>query len=140
MEAVMDKLLSDEVVAQVKALVSLVPVKAIRTEDDYDKAVQLLNQLLDAGAADENSVLADLANSLGSLIGDYDDRHYRAEQLSPAATLRFLMQQHHLKQSDLPEVGTQGVISEILREKRALNVRQIKLLAARFDVPAGVFV
>jgi HTH-type transcriptional regulator/antitoxin HigA len=53
--------------------------------------------------------------------------------------LKFLMQQHGLSQGDLPEVGSQGVVSEILRGKRELNVRQIQALAQRFHLPAGAF-
>ena len=38
----------------------------------------------------------------------------------------------------LPEIGSQGVVSEILSGKRELNVRQIRALAARFHVePSG---
>ncbi len=54
--------------------------------------------------------------------------------------IRFLMEQHGLTQSDLPEIGTQGVVSEILRGKRELNVRQIKALSGRFNVPSSVFI
>jgi len=39
----------------------------------------------------------------------------------------------------LLEIGTQGVISEILRGKRDLNVRHIRVLETRFHVPAAVF-
>ena len=39
------------------------------------------------------------------------------------------MEEHGLKLSDLHEIGSQGVISEILSGKRQLNVRQIKLLS-----------
>ncbi len=49
------------------------------------------------------------------------------------------MAEHGLTQSDLPEVGSQGVISEILRHKRELNVRQVRALAARFGVSPAVF-
>jgi hypothetical protein len=54
--------------------------------------------------------------------------------------LRFLMEEHGLTQSDLPEVGLQGVISDILRGKRELNVRQIRTLAKRFHVSPAVFI
>lgn len=50
------------------------------------------------------------------------------------------MEQHSLTQSDLPELGSQGVMSEILRGKRELNLRQIKALAERFHVPAALFI
>jgi HTH-type transcriptional regulator/antitoxin HigA len=49
------------------------------------------------------------------------------------------MMEHGLKQSDLPEVGNQSVVSQILSGARELNVRQINSLAKRFKVPAGVF-
>ena len=54
--------------------------------------------------------------------------------------LRFLMEEHGLTQADLLEVGSQGVVSEILRGKRELNVRQIRALAKRFHVSPAVFV
>ena len=50
------------------------------------------------------------------------------------------MEEHGLTQSDLPEVGSQGVVSEILSGKRELNVRQIRVLAQRFGVSSAVFV
>ena len=50
------------------------------------------------------------------------------------------MEEHGLKQSDLLELGSQGVVSEILSGKRQLNIRQVKLLAKRFKVSPAVFV
>jgi HTH-type transcriptional regulator/antitoxin HigA len=49
------------------------------------------------------------------------------------------MDEHGLTQSDLSEVGSQGVVSEILSHKRQLNGRQIKALSKRFGVSASVF-
>lgn len=139
MEAVMDQSTVAEIITRFQALQEIVPLKPIHSDQEYDLAVQTMNQLLDAGAADENSVLAALVNSLGSLIGDYDDLHYRAPVATPIATLQFLMRQHNLNQSDLPEIGTQGVVSELLSGIREFNVRQIKALAERFNVPASIF-
>jgi HTH-type transcriptional regulator/antitoxin HigA len=45
-----------------------------------------------------------------------------------------------LKQSDLPEIGSRGVLSEILSGKRQLNIRQLKLLSQRFKVSPAVFI
>jgi len=45
-----------------------------------------------------------------------------------------------VKQADLKEIGSQGVVSEILNGKRSLNVRQIKLLAERFSVSPATFI
>ncbi len=46
-----------------------------------------------------------------------------------------LMEEHGLRQSDLPEIVSQGVVSEVLAGKRRLNLRQVQALAARFSVP-----
>lgn len=53
--------------------------------------------------------------------------------------LKFLMEQHGLKQCDLTEVGSQGVVSEVLAGKRDLNVRQVRSLSERFGVSAAIF-
>ena len=62
----------------------------------------------------------------------------------PASTgvqaLKFLMEQHGLKQDDLAEIGSQGVMSGTLAGKRELNIRQVRALGARFGVSAATFV
>jgi HTH-type transcriptional regulator/antitoxin HigA len=139
MEALIEGHPIDEIASRFQALTSLIPLRPLRSAGDYDTAVAVLNQLLDVGAAEQDHDLADLVGILGTLIGDYDDAHHPAETVSPVAMLRFLMEQHRLSQSDLPEIGSQGVVSEILAGKRELNTRQIKALSARFDIPARVF-
>jgi len=50
------------------------------------------------------------------------------------------MEAHGLTQSELPEIGSQGVMSEILSGERELNIRQIRHLAKRFGVSPAVFI
>ena len=57
-----------------------------------------------------------------------------------ATEMKEIMREHQLRQSDLPEIGTQGVVSEIMAGKRELNTRQIRKLAERFGVSPAVFV
>ena len=45
-----------------------------------------------------------------------------------------------MNQRDLKEIGSQGVISEILNGKRKLNLRQIVELSKRFAVSPSVFI
>lgn len=128
-----------KLVTHFTALERMVPLRPIRTEADYDAAVAAMNMLLDAGAANETHPLASLVATLGELIGDYDDQHYVDREVSGVDVLRLLMEQHGLTQSELPEVGTQGVVSEILRGKREINLRQVKSLKQRFGVSADAF-
>jgi HTH-type transcriptional regulator/antitoxin HigA len=130
----------EDITERFLALTAIVSLHAISNDTDYERAVSVCNQLLDAGGADEHSPLADLTNSLGGFIAEYENVQHPAVEVSPAATLRFFMKQHALSQSDLPGVGSQGVVSEILRGKRQLNIRQIKELAQLFQVPAALFI
>ena len=127
------------IVTHFTALQRDVPLHPIRTAREYDDAVAAMNRLLDAGAADEKHPLADLVATLGQLIGTYDDQHHRLPAASGAEVLKFLMEQNGLSQSDLPDVGSQGVVSEILSGKRRLNLRQIRVLKKRFGVSADAF-
>jgi HTH-type transcriptional regulator/antitoxin HigA len=122
------------------ALTAAVPLRHIRTERDYRLAVRAMDELLDAGGADESHTLADLVALLGVFVDEYEKRK---KHVLPEATgveaLRFLMDQHGLRQSDLPEIGSQGVVSEIMNGKRDLNARQIRALAQRFGVGPAAF-
>jgi HTH-type transcriptional regulator/antitoxin HigA len=139
MEALIDRVVVAEMATHFEALEAIVPLRPLRNLNDYEKAVAVLNQLLDEGAADESHQLAGLVNTIGMLIGAYEDAHNPLAEVEPAAVLRILMDQHRLSQSDLPEVGSQGVVSEILSGKRELNLRQVRALADRFNVPISVF-
>lgn len=130
----------ENITEHLSAIAARIPLRPIKSKRDHKAAVAAMNALLDAGGADENHQLSSLVALLGERIGDYEDAHSPLANVSPADTLRFLMEQHGLGQSDLPEVGSQGVVSEILNGKRDLNVRQIKLLSERFHVGAQVFV
>lgn len=116
------------------------PLLTIRNEKEYNAAIKRLNELLDEIGADEKHPLYSLLDTLGTLVHSYEEKHYPIPDVSGAEVLRFLMEEHGLTQSDLPEVGSQGVVSEILNGKRELNIRQVRALAGRFHVSAAVFV
>ena len=62
-----------------------------------------------------------------------------ADLVADYEALKFLMAEHDLKRGDLPEIGSQGAVSEILTGKRDLNVRQVRALAAQFSVSTETF-
>jgi|688.fasta_scaffold185132_3 HTH-type transcriptional regulator/antitoxin HigA len=115
-------------------------VRHPRTDNDYNKLVSFLDRLLDMTGGKENHKLSGLIESISHLIAAYEAEHHPAPEIKGIEALRFLMEDHQLKQSDLPEIGSQGVVSEILSGKRRLNARQIKLLAKRFHVDPSTFI
>lgn len=116
------------------------PVLMVRTATDYDAAVARLNQLLDVVGDDATHPLYGLLDTLGTIVRAYEEEHVTMPAVSGVDALRYLMEEHELTQADLPEVGSQGVVSEILRGKRKLNMRQVQALAARFNVSPAVFI
>lgn len=88
----------------------------------------------------EQHPLYTLLDTLGTLLHAYEEQHHPMPACSGVDALRFLMEEHGLTVSDLPEVGSQAVVSAILRGKRALNMRQVGALATRFQVSPAVFI
>lgn len=113
---------------------------SIRTEADYNKAVEVLNTLLDEVGDNESHPLFNFLEVLGTLIESYEEDHVKIPDVPGREVLKFLMEEHGLTQNDLPEIGSQGVVSEVLHGKRELNTRQIKGLSERFKVSPAVFI
>ena len=109
-------------------------------EKDYEKLVNLLDSLIDEVGNNESHPLSSLMETLGSLIETYESQKLPEIEGNPVDTLKALMEEHGIRQSDLPEIGSQGVVSEIISGKRQLNMRQIKALGKRFNVSPAVFV
>ena len=112
----------------------------VHTEADYQRAVSILNALLDETLGNESHPLSVFVEAIGALIEDYEKRHVPEPVGSPIACLKLLMAEHNLTQTDMRELGSQGVVSEILNGKRKLNLRQVKLLSERFQVSPAVFI
>lgn len=110
------------------------------TRADYERLVHLLDSLIDEVGEKEKHPLATLMETLGVLIESYEAAHMSEPDGDPIDTLLALMTEHGLKQNQLIEIGSQGVVSEILNRKRPLNTRQIKALSKRFFVSPAVFI
>lgn len=115
-------------------------ISVIHSEEQYLQSRNLLDKLIDEVGEDENHELASLMETIAAHIEDYENRNVVEPEGDAIGTLKYLMQEHHLNQGDLTELGSQGVVSEILNGKRKLNVRQIKALSQRFQVSPNVFI
>lgn len=73
------------------------------------------DELLDLIGEDESSPLMSLVDILSDWIEAYDLEHRPMPVASGVDVLRSMMREHGgLNQSDLPGVGTQSVVSEVL--------------------------
>lgn len=127
-------------------LIEVFPLTPIEKKQHYESALRVLTAISEAVASGEYKPLEKDLNSyaetLGLLIENYEKAHYpnAGKRVVGSEMLAFLMEQHHLSQTDLwKELGGQPNLSAILAGKRKLNVRQIEILAKRFGVSQAVF-
>jgi len=111
----------------------------IRTEEENDRLIAELQEL-DEHYGDLTPEEHEYHDLLVLLIEAFEDAHYSLEGSTPDSRLRSLMEEHGLRQRDLLEVfGSRGIASEVVSGKRAISKTQAKSLAARFHVPADLF-
>ncbi|VAX19911.1 hypothetical protein MNBD_NITROSPINAE03-1841 [hydrothermal vent metagenome] len=111
-----------------------------RSETEYDRLVSILDELIDKIGNNERHPLARLAETIATLIEAFENEHVQMPEGDAVSILRLLMEEHGLKQTDMKEIGSQGIVSEVLGGKRKLNTTQIKKLAKRFHVSPAVFI
>jgi len=74
------------------------------------------------------------------LITSYEDERYPLPEATPVEVVRFLLDQHSLRQRDLvAEFGTESAVSMFLSGQRDLTLQQIEGLCRRFRLSADVF-
>jgi len=115
-------------------------IAPIRGEQHYHQMSDLLEALLQEAGSDPNHPALELVDIVGDLIEDYEAEHPPLPTPTGLDALNFLMEQHGLRQADLSEIGSQGVVSEILSGRRELNLRQIRALSERFGVSPATFI
>lgn len=113
--------------------------RVIHTEEELDQYVRALFQLTAKSRPGKAELHA--IELLTMLIEQYEDRVHPIPSATPIEVLRYLMEKHSLKQKDLiPELGSESNVSQILSGTRNLTLPHIHALAARFSVPASVFI
>lgn len=116
-----------------------VGVTSVRTEEDYAQARATIEALLDEIGDDESHPLADVLDYLADQVAAYEDEHFPIPEAEPKEVLRFLMEQHGLKQEDLADCAPQSRISDILSGHRGVSKDVAKKLARRFNVSTDLF-
>ena len=113
-------------------------IKPIRTEIDYQDALNRLEVLFDATVGTPESDEADI---LGLLIDDYEQKHYPIEAPDPIEAIKIRMEEMQLKQVDLvKEIGGKSRVSEILNKKRKLTVGMIRKLTKKLNLSPGLLI
>ncbi|MDH4402623.1 MAG: DNA-binding protein [Flavobacterium sp.] len=110
----------------------------IKTEKDYDLALERVNTLFDAKP---NTIEGDELDILVTLIEKYEQIYYPIPEPDPIEAIKFMMEQKGLTDADLGVIlNSRSRVTEIFKRKRTLSIKQIRLLTAYLHIPASTLI
>ena len=119
---------------------SKMQLKILKTEKDYDKALNRidelmeLNQKLGTPESDELEILA-------LLVEKYEELNWNIETPDPIEAIKYRMEEMNLKQKDLiPYIGNKSKVSELLNRKISLSLTMVRNLSQALHIPVETLV
>lgn len=113
-------------------------LKILKTEKDYQLALERLEEIFDAK---KGTPEGDELEILSWLIEKYEDEHYPIGPADPIEAIKFRMEQMGMKQKDLAEIiGYKSRVSEILNRKRKLTLEMIRKLNHSLNIPTEILI
>lgn len=107
---------------------------------EYKKLLAFVDDLMEWSRHKKDRHVTSLLRLIASNLEAYETKHYPPQKkVSPIEMLKFLMEEHNLGQGDLPEIGSQSLVSKILKGERQLTLEHIRHLSKRFGVSPAVF-
>ncbi len=117
---------------------NIMDIKPIKTEHDYQDALNRLEAIFDAKAGTSEG---DELEILGILIDDYENKHFPIDLPDPIEAIKFRMEQLGYTQNDLSKIlGQKSRASEILNKKRKLSIEMIRKLHEVLNIPTNVLI
>lgn len=110
----------------------------IRTESDYESALQRMEVIFDAP---KGSKMAEEAEVLAILLEAYESEHYPIEYPDPIRAIQIRMNELNLKQKDLVGlIGGKSRVSEVLNRRKRLTIEMVRSLSTLLDLPTELLV
>ncbi|MDI6793357.1 MAG: transcriptional regulator [bacterium] len=113
-------------------------IKPIKTESDYQAALEEIDRLFNAAP---NTPEGDRLDVLTTLVETYEDKHYYIPLPDPIEAIIYYLESRGLSRRDLePYIGSQARVSEILNRKQPLSIDMMRRLHAGLAIPAEVLI
>ena len=124
------------------ALFSEAPfISQIKTDTEYQKALALMDELIED--YDKQRPLIEILSASierwENHAEEFSEFNQRIQALDDIDTLKLLMQQHGLGIADVPEIGSNTLVSKVINRKRNLTRNHIEALSKRFGVSPALF-
>lgn len=103
--------------------------------EEYTEALFRLTALKDPSRSEREAI-----ELLTVLVERYEQEHYPIPAADPVSVVRLMIEKQGLTQRDLiPQFGSESAVSMFLSGRRRLTTEQVRKLAARFMLPADLF-
>lgn len=113
-------------------------LKIIKSNKDYQKALERFEELFQAKAGTKES---DEADVLALLLKNYEDQHFIIEAPSPIEAIKYRMEQQGLTNKDLAQIlGFKSRVTDIFNKHRKLNINMIRKLHEQLHIPLETLV
>jgi HTH-type transcriptional regulator / antitoxin HigA len=123
---------------QIQFKIVAMNIKLIKTEEDYQQALERLSDLFDSKIGTSES---DEADVLAMLVDEYEKKHYPIDSPDPIEAIKIRMEEMHLRQIDIAnDLGGSNRASEVLGKKRKLTVDMIRKLTSRLNLSPNVLI
>jgi HTH-type transcriptional regulator/antitoxin HigA len=121
-----------------KIKIGLMHHKVIKTEEDYERALERLEVIFDAQFGTPEG---DELELLTLLIETYEDEHYPIDPPDPIEAIKFRMDQLGQGQAEFAKViRSRSRASEVLSGKRKLSLDMIRRIQAAWGIPAEILI
>lgn len=113
-------------------------IKPIRTEADYEAALQEIDRVW---GAPYGSPEGDKLDVLVTLVEAYEAKHHPIPPPDPIEAILHYMESQGLTRRDLePYLGSRARVAEILNRRRALSLNMIRKLQCGLGIAADILV
>lgn len=122
-------------------LVRKFPLKSLQSEEELDRAIVVVNQLVDRGFENLSPGEEAYLDVLSDLVERYEDLRHPIPEASPTDMLQFFMEDRQLSQRAVALGSGIAVstMSELLAGRRQMNLEHMRKLAAFFHVSVSLF-
>jgi HTH-type transcriptional regulator / antitoxin HigA len=113
-------------------------LRPIKTELDYQNALQEIERLFDA---EPNSPEYDRLDILTTLVEAYEQKHYPIEAPDAISAILYYLESRGLSEQDLAVyIDSQQEITAILNRQKPLTLDIIRRLNQDFKIPAEILI
>lgn len=113
-------------------------LKLIKSEQEYQAALERLDQLFDSKTGTPES---DEADVLALLVDEYEKNNFPIEAPDPIEAIKIRMEEMDLKQKDLVGIiGGKSRVSEVLNRKKKLTVEMVRNLAVHLNLSSQILI